>query len=108
MKIVEAPLPAELEQSIPDLLVEIGEYLDLEEGGFEVHGLAFDAYFIVDGDLGFMVFTYTSDGSPSFAFLEYSLAGDIEDSACVGCWPRTEGETLVWSIAEYFGRNPRE
>jgi hypothetical protein len=106
MKIEEAPLPADIKAAIPDLLQEVAEYLELEDAGFSPRGLSYSSYFTVDDSVGFVVFDYTSDEGSPFAFVQYSLGTGWQDSACIGCWPRTEGETLTWSIAEYFKMNP--
>jgi hypothetical protein len=107
MKIQEAPLPAEIEKAIPQLLPEVVEYLKLEDAGFNPRDVAYSACFTVDDSVGFVVFDYAADDHyRPFAFVQYSLRVGLADSACMGCWPRTEGETLVWSIAEYFEMHP--
>jgi hypothetical protein len=107
MKINESPLPPEIEAAIPELLPEVREYLDLEEAGFNPRDVNYSAYFTVEDSVGFVVFDYAADDNDRpFAFIQYSLAAGLADSACIGCWPRTEGETLVWSIEEYFKMNP--
>jgi hypothetical protein len=113
MKIQEAPLPPDIEAAIPELLPEVTEYLELEDAGFNPRELRYSSYFTVDDSVGFVVFDYTEDESPyasdegpPFAFVQYSLARGVKDSACIGNWPRTEGQALSWSIAEYFQMNP--
>lgn len=107
MKIEEAPLPADVNAAIPGLLPEITEYLELEDAGFNPRDVRYSSYFTVDDSVGFVVFDYTADEHHSpFAFVQYSLNVGLEDSACIGCWPRAAGETLAWSIAEYFQMNP--
>ncbi len=107
MKIEQAPLPADVKAAIPTLLSEITEYLELEDAGFNPRDVKYGFYFTVDDSVGFLVFDYTADDHYlPFAFVQYSLNSGLEDSACIGCWPRTEGETLAWSIAEYFTMNP--
>jgi hypothetical protein len=107
MKIVEAPIPADVEADIPGLLPEITEYLELEDAGFKPRDARYSSYFTVNDSIGFVVFDYTADEHYlPFAFVHYSLICGPEDSGCIGCWSRTEGETLGWSIAEYFKMNP--
>ena len=107
MKIEEAPLPADVKAAIPGLLPQITEYLELEDAGFNPRNIKYSSYLTVDDSVGFVVFDYIADDHYApFAFVQYSLASGLEDSACIGCWPRTEGETLGWSIGEYFKMNP--
>lgn len=107
MRIEEAPLPADVKAAVPGLLLQLTEYLEREDGGFNPRDVRYAFYFMVDDSVGFVVFDYTADDHYSpFAFVQYSLASGLEDSACIGCWTRTEGETLGWSIAEYFKMNP--
>lgn len=107
MKINETPLPPEIEEVILELQPEVKEYLELEDAGFNPRDLKYSFYFTVDDSVGFVVFDYAADDHRRpFAFIQYSLSAGLEDSACIGCWPRTEGETLVWSIEEYFKMNP--
>jgi hypothetical protein len=107
MKIEEAPLPADIEAAIPDLIPDITEYLELEDAGFNPRDVRYGAYFTVDGSVGFVVFDYTADDHYSpFAFVQYSLGAGLQNSACIGCWPRTKGETLAWSISDYIKMNP--
>jgi hypothetical protein len=103
MKIQEAPLPPELKECLPNLLTQVTEYLELEEAGFSVKDIRFNSFYTVDDSAAFVIFDYTSDDGPSFAFVQYDGS---ESSPCIGCWPRTEGETLAWSIAEYLEMNP--
>lgn len=89
------------------MVQEVREYLELEDAGFDPRDVNYSAYFTVDDAVGFVVFEYSADEHyQPFAFVQYSLSAGLSDSACIGCWPRTEGETLVWSIAEYFEMNP--
>ena len=107
MKIERASVPAEIKAAIPELLPEITEYLELEDAGFSPREVRYSCYFTVDDSVGFVVFDYVADDHyRPFAFVQYSLSAGLKDSACIGCWPRTEGETLAWSIAEYFKMNP--
>jgi hypothetical protein len=107
MKINETPLPPEIETAVLELQPEVRDYLELEDAGFNPRDLKYSSYFTVDDLVGFVVFDYVADDHHRpFAFIKYSLSAGVEDSACVGCWPRTEGETLVWSIEEYFKMNP--
>ena len=113
MKIQETPLPPEINAALPKWLSEITEYLELEDAGFNLGDVKYRSYFVVDDSVGFLVFDYSAEESPCstsegppFAFLEYSLARGLDDSACIGCWCQTKGETLVWSISEYFRMNP--
>ncbi len=107
MKIEEAPLPPDVKAAIPSLLPEITEYLELEDAGFNPRDVRYGSFFTVDDSVGFVVFDYSADDHYlPFAFVQYSLVSGLEHSACIGCWPRTEGETLGWSIAEYFKMNP--
>ena len=101
MKIQEAPLPAAYKEALPDFLTQVTEYLELEEGGFTLKDIRYSSFYTVDDSVGFVIFDYSTDDSPSFAFVQGS-----ESSTCIGCWPRTEGETLAWSIAEYLEMNP--
>ena len=107
MKIEPAPLPADVKAAIPSLLPELTEYLELEDAGFNPRAIKYASYFTVDDSVGFVVFNYTADDHYlPFAFVQYPLSSGLGDSACIGCWPRTEGATLAWSIAEYFTMNP--
>jgi hypothetical protein len=107
MKIAPAPLPVDVKAAIPSLLAKITEYLDLEDAGFSPRDVKYSTYFTVDDSVGFVVFDYTADDHClPFAFVQYSLSSGLGDSACIGGWPRTEGETLAWPIAEYFTMNP--
>ena len=107
MKIEEIPLPLEIEMAIPQLLPMVREYLELEDAGFNPRDLKYFAYFTVDDSVGFVVFDYTADEHHQpFAFVQYSLRAGLADSASIGCWSREKGETLVWSISEYFEMNP--
>lgn len=113
MTIQQAQIPPGIKGAIPKWLPAITEYLELEDAGFNPKDAKYNSYFIVEDSVGFLVFDYTADHSPyardegpPFAFLQYSLARGLEDSACIGCWRRTKGQTLVWSISEYFRMNP--
>jgi hypothetical protein len=107
MNLKEAPLPPEIGAAIPQLLAEVREYLELEDAGFNPRDVRYSCYFVVDSSVGFVVFDYAAeDHYVPFAFVQYTLAAGLEESACIGCWPRTDGETLVWSIEEYFKVNP--
>ncbi len=106
MRIQEAPLPPEIRAAIPELLMQITEYLELEEGGFSPREVKYSCYLTVDDSVGFVVFDYTTDDGSPFVFFQYSLDRGVNDSGSIGCWPRTEGETLAWSIAEYLQMNP--
>jgi len=107
MNIQEAPVPPEIETAIPELVPEVMDYLELEDAGFNPGDVKYSTYFTVDDSVGFVVFDYAADDHHRpFAFVQYSLRAGLADSACIGCWPRTEGETLAWSIAEYFEMNP--
>ncbi len=107
MKIEEASVPPEIEAAIPKLLPEVREYLELEDAGFNPRDVNYSSFFTVDDSVGFVVFDYAADDHyRPFAFVQYSLKAGLEDSACIGCWPGTEGERLVWSISEYFKMNP--
>jgi len=105
MNIQESPLPPHMAAALPDWLPRIKEYLELEEAGFNPRDVRYGSFFRIDDSIGFVVFDYTADDGSPFAFIQYSLARGLDDS-CIGCWPRTEGETLAWSIGEYFTMNP--
>jgi hypothetical protein len=107
MQIYEMPLPIKIEVAIPGLLQAIRKYLELEDAGFNPRDLNYSSYFTVDDFVGFVVFDYAADDHYTpFAFVQYSLSAELDNSACIGGWVRTEGETLVWSIEEYFKMNP--
>lgn len=105
MKIQEAKLPREIKDAIPDLLLQVAEYLDLEEGT-SPKDLRYSSFLTLDNSTGFVIFDYTAEEGSSFAFFQFSLARGAEHPGCIGCWPRTDGQTLTWSIAEYLQMNP--
>ena len=105
MEIQETPLPPEIEAAILEL-AQIAEYLELEEGGFSPKEIKYRSYLTVHDSIAFVVFDYITEEGLHLAFLQYSPARGVEESGCIGCWPRTQGETIVWSIAEYLEMNP--
>jgi hypothetical protein len=106
MNVQEVAPPPGIEGAIARLLPKIREYLELEEAGFNPADLKYTSYFVAEGAEGFMVFEYTSDDGPAFAFFQYSLAPGRQRPGCIGCWSRTEGQTIAWSLTEYLRMNP--
>jgi hypothetical protein len=106
MNIQEIELPPESVASFNDLIPQINEYLDLEEADSVDRNVRYETYFTIEDSVGIAVFDYVSDDSPSFAFIQHSLSVNSEEPVEIGCWPRTAGKTLAWSIAEYLAMNP--
>ena len=93
MEIQETPLPPEIEAAILEL-AQIAEYLELEEGGFSPKEIKYRSYLTVHDSIAFVVFDYITEEGLHLAFLQYSPARGVEESGCIGCWPRTQGETI--------------
>jgi hypothetical protein len=92
--------------SLPSLLPQIVEYLGLEENqNFYSDELSLIGYFTAEATAGFLVFEYSSEEGRAIAFVQHALGERIDDG-CIGCWPRTEGRTIEWSLGEYLDYNP--
>jgi hypothetical protein len=106
MNVQEVAPPSGIEKALAKVLPQVREYLELEEAGFNPADLKYTFYFVADGSEAFMVFEYITDDGPAFAFFQYCLAPSRQRPSCIGCWPRTEGQTIAWSLAEYLQMNP--
>ena len=105
MKVEAVAPPPGIEKAVAKVLPQVREYLELEEG-FNPTDLKYTSYFVAEGAEAFMVFEYGAEDGPAFAFFQYCLTPGRQRPGCIGCWPRTEGQTIAWSLAEYLRMNP--
>ena len=101
-------MPREIESELPELIPQIIDYLELEENeSFSPDDLTLNGYYVADDACSFVVFEYSADDEPLFAFVQYALRGGRRfDGGCIGCWQRTENESLESSLAEFLEYNP--
>ncbi len=108
MTIREIPVPSEIQAQLPDLLLQMIEYLELEESVAPAQEeLRLAKHYQITPNTSMIVFEYPSptEPEPGLAIFTYPLADD-GPPACIACWPRTSGQTIDWSVEEFLRYNP--